>query len=60
MQLLDDHLWELYDNGLITLDEVLDKARNPGEMLKLAEEKAGKALKGQRLDEDYGPIIKTS
>jgi len=60
MQLLDDHLWELYDTGLITLDEVLDKARNPGEMLKMAEEKAGKTLKGKKLDEDYGPVIKTS
>lgn len=61
MQLLDDHLWELYDKNLITLEEVLDKARNPGEMLKKAEERAGKSLKtGKRLDEDYGPIIKTS
>lgn len=60
MQLLDDHLWDLYDQDLITLDEVLDKARNPGEMLKKAEERAGKKLKGKRLDEDYGPIIKTS
>ncbi len=60
MQLLDDHLWDLYDNNLITLEEVLDKARNPGEMLKQAEEKAGKALGGKGLDDDYGPIIKTS
>jgi twitching motility protein PilT len=61
MQLLDDHLWELYDNDLITLDEVLDKSRNPGEMLKKAEERAGKSLKtGKRLDDDYGPVIKTS
>ncbi|MHC4552636.1 MAG: type IV pilus twitching motility protein PilT [Planctomycetota bacterium] len=61
MQLLDDHLWELYDTDLITLEEVLDKARNPGEMLKMAEEKAGKALgKGKKMDDDYGPIIKTS
>lgn len=61
MQLLDDHLWDLYDNDLITLEEVLDKSRNPGEMMKKAEEKAGKTLKsGKRLDDDYGPIIKTS
>lgn len=61
MQLLDDHLWDLYDNDLITLEEVLDKSRNPGEMMKKAEEKAGKSLKtGKRLDDDYGPIIKTS
>jgi twitching motility protein PilT len=61
MQLLDDHLWDLYDKNLITLEEVLDKSRNPGEMLKKAEERAGKSLgTGKKLDEDYGPIIKTS
>jgi len=40
MQLLDDHLWELYDKELISLEEALDKSRNPGEVLKKAEEKA--------------------
>ena len=60
MQLLDDHLWELYDNDLITLEEVLDKARNPGEMLKKAEERAGKTLGSKKMDEDYGPVIRTS
>ena len=59
MQLLDDHLWELYDTGKIELDEVLDKARNPGEMLKKAEEKAGGGL-DVSLSDEYGPVIKTS
>jgi twitching motility protein PilT len=39
MQLLDDHLWELYDAGKITLDEMMDKARNPSEMLEKAQKK---------------------
>jgi twitching motility protein PilT len=62
MQLLDDHLWELYDKELIDLEELLDKARNPGEMIKMAEEKAGGSLgaSSKKLEDEYGPIIKTS
>lgn len=63
MQLLDDHLWELYDKDLIDLEELLDKARNPGEMMKMAEEKAGGSFSGgaaKKLEDEYGPIIKTS
>ena len=30
MQLLDDHLWQLYEMGKITMTEMLDKARQPG------------------------------
>jgi twitching motility protein PilT len=62
MQLLDDHLWELYDNDLIALDELLDKAKNPGEMMKMAEEKAGGSLgaAAKKLEDEYGPVIKTS
>jgi twitching motility protein PilT len=29
MQLLDAHLWELYDNDKIDLEELIDKSRNP-------------------------------
>jgi len=36
MRLLDDHLWELYDNERISLEEVLDKARNPSVLLEKA------------------------
>lgn len=63
MQLLDDHLWELYDKDLIDLEELLDKARNPGDMMKLAESKAGGSFTGgagKKLEDEYGPIIKTS
>jgi twitching motility protein PilT len=41
MQLLDDHLWSLYDGGNISAEDMLDRARNPGE-LQLKLEKAGK------------------
>ena len=30
MQLLDEHLWQLYDIGKITLDEMLIQSRQPG------------------------------
>ncbi len=60
MQLLDDHLWELYDKELIDLDELLDKARNPGDMLEKAEKKAGASLKvKKKLDDEYGQVLKT-
>ncbi|QDU71653.1 type IV pilus twitching motility protein PilT [Mucisphaera calidilacus] len=32
MQLLDDHLWELYQRGWIDPAEMLDKAKNPSEL----------------------------
>ena len=30
MQLLDDHLWKLYEDGVIAADEMIDKAKDPG------------------------------
>ena len=30
MQLLDDHLWELYNEGILTLEGMMDVARQPG------------------------------
>lgn len=31
MQLLDDHLWQLYDEGLVEADECIERARNPSD-----------------------------
>ncbi len=31
MQLLDDHLWQLYDNGIVGAEECLERARNPSD-----------------------------
>ena len=65
MQLLDDHLWSLYDAGKITLEEMLDKARQPGALYDKAMVKMGKPAmkKGQGgapgEDEDLGPILRT-
>ena len=57
MRLMDDHLWELYDEGMITLEEMLDKARSPSGVLEKAEEKAGGNLSAKM--DDFGPVIKT-
>ncbi|HUU85224.1 MAG TPA: type IV pilus twitching motility protein PilT [Phycisphaerae bacterium] len=32
MQLLDEHLWNLYASGAVPAEEAIDKSRNPGEM----------------------------
>ena len=32
MQLLDDHLWSLYEKGVIPADEMIDKGKDPGEL----------------------------
>lgn len=62
MQLLDDHLWQLYEAGRITMAEMLDKARQPGAL----HDKAMIRLKGLKPherppeeEEDFGPILRT-
>ena len=62
MQLLDEHLWQLYDRGKITLEEMLDKGRQPGPL----QDKAMAKLKGvggkrraKKMREDVGPILRT-
>jgi len=58
MQLLDEHLWQLYDDDKISLEELLEKARSPGMMMEKAEKKMQRL--GKKLDmEDYGPILRT-
>jgi twitching motility protein PilT len=47
MQLLDEHLWQLYETGRITREEMLDKARQPGALQDKAMAKLGK-VKGKR------------
>ncbi len=58
MQLLDDHLWELFAAEQISLEEMLDKARQPDVLLEKAEKRKSAAGEGG-LDEDFGPILKT-
>jgi len=67
MQLLDEHLWQLYDTGKISLEEMLDKGRQPGALQDKAMAKIN-AVKGRQKRkvagtekdlEDMGPILRT-
>ncbi len=66
MQLLDEHLWRLYDTGRITLQEMLDKSRQTGTLQDKANEKInamrGKAKvkrkEAKKEMEDLGPILR--
>jgi len=63
MQLLDEHLWQLYEMGKITSTEMLDKARQPAALQEKAMAKLGKVKgKGRKPAdlEDMGPILKTA
>jgi twitching motility protein PilT len=67
MQLLDEHLWRLYDTGVITLEEMIDKGRQPGALQDKATEKIN-AMRGKHKDkkkeakqemDDLGTILRT-
>jgi len=53
MQLLDDHLWDLYQNGTISGEEALDKARHPGDL----KEKIDGLKRAGEDEEDLGPQV---
>lgn len=48
MRLLDEHLWQLYETGKISLEEMLDKARQPGPLQDKAMAKLGGKGKGKK------------
>lgn len=53
MQLLDDHLLELFQRGLISPDDAIDKAQNPGELADKIEMLGGTfAAPGEGEEED--------
>ncbi|MBX3363814.1 MAG: type IV pilus twitching motility protein PilT [Phycisphaeraceae bacterium] len=51
MQLLDDHLWQLYMEGKISADEMVDKSKNPGD-LRDKVHRLGRTVGRAELDED--------
>ncbi len=61
MQLLDDHLWKLYDDGKITMSEMLDKARQPGALQDKAMAKIKSTREKQTMDKakEEGPVLHT-
>ena len=42
MQLLDDHLWSLYERGMIGADEMIDKGRDPNSLTSKVHNAGGK------------------
>jgi len=64
MQLLDEHLWHFYDIGKITLEEMLEKARQPGAlqdkaMAKMAQLKGARGKRARLEQEEIGPLLRT-
>ncbi len=59
MQLLDEHLWKLYEEGKIALQEMLDKSRQPGMLQDKAREKVER-VKGRKKvkAEDLGTVLR--
>ncbi len=61
MQLLDDHLWELYEDNKIEMSEMLDKARQPSVLMEKAEKLRAGSTRGFKkqddLGEEYGPVV---
>jgi twitching motility protein PilT len=62
MQLLDDHLWQLYESGKITQAIMLDNSRQPGALHDKAIQRF-KSLKPHERppeeEDDFGPILRT-
>ena len=55
-------MWQLYDEGKITMQEMLDKARQPGALHDKAKAKIdGQKTKGKKKDggDDVGQILRT-
>ncbi len=50
MQLLDDHLWQLYSSGEIDAEDAVDRARNPG----VLQDKIDAHLRGSEMTEIDG------
>jgi twitching motility protein PilT len=42
MQLMDDHLWYLYTNGIISAEDTVDKSKDSGEMIEKIHRAGGK------------------
>jgi twitching motility protein PilT len=51
MQLLDEHLWNLYEQGVVNAEDCVDRSRHPGGM----QDKIDAHRRGMRLDEMEKP-----
>jgi twitching motility protein PilT len=55
MQLLDDHLWTLYEKGWISAEDMVDKARSASELTNRVH-KLGKSIGRAELDQEGGAV----
>ncbi|MBI1373751.1 MAG: PilT/PilU family type 4a pilus ATPase [Phycisphaera sp.] len=53
MQLLDDHLWTLYTSGIISAEDMVDRARDPGPLVEKVQ-RSGGSIGRTELQEDEG------
>ncbi|MEX0746252.1 MAG: type IV pilus twitching motility protein PilT [Phycisphaeraceae bacterium] len=51
MQLLDDHLWMLYEQGIIAAEDMIDKGKNPQQLIEKVH-RAGRSTGRVELDEE--------
>ncbi|MEX0654815.1 MAG: PilT/PilU family type 4a pilus ATPase [Phycisphaeraceae bacterium] len=51
MQLLDDHLWSLFEKGMISAEDMIDKGKNPTQLIEKVH-RAGHAIGRVELDSD--------
>jgi len=63
MQLLDEHLWQLYEQGLVSAEDTVDRSRNAGQM----QDKIDSHLRGLDVSkvgeegaDENAPILRTS
>lgn len=52
MQLLDDHLWSMYSQGMISAEEMIDKSKNPSDLTDKIH-KMGRTVGRMEWDEDF-------
>ena len=61
MQLLDEHLWTLYEGGLIKGDDAVDRSRQPGQMQdKIDAHRRQLSAADQTEDEEEKVVLRTS
>ncbi len=55
MQLLDDHLWQLYTQGKISAEEMVDVSKNPTDLVAKVH-RMGRTVGRAEIDEDEGEV----
>lgn len=60
MQLLDDHLWDLYTKQIISAEEMIDKARNPPYLVEKVHEAGGTVNREELEDADSESVAQNA